>query len=892
MKDQELSPLMRQYQTIKAQHPEAILFFRVGDFYEMFFKDAEEASGLLGIVLTARGKAKGISIPLCGVPHHTATGYIAKLLKAGKIVALCEQVEDPKITKGLVRREVVRVYTPGTLYDDEFLPSHEANYISSIYYPPEPSSGSSGENLDFGLATIDLSTGEFWISEAPYEYSRHILVDELVRIDPKELIYPKEIHAELCQTLESLPIARLVPREFDSFATKTSLLTLTKVFQVDDINDLQLSGLTVGYQASGGLLQYLADTQLTATYTHLRRPWIRVLEQEMQLDQATIRNLEILRPTSEQRHSPTLLTTLDRTQTPMGARLLRQWVVRPLTQLTEILRRQDAVKELVLEVRGRMLIREHLKFIKDLERLNSRIALDVANPRDLVNLQHSLTHLPKIHELLVSFQSDILTTMSTEWNSLQDIRSQISETIEENPPLSSKEGGIIREGVSGELDELRVLSHEGTRLLAELEIRERTKTGIDSLKVKFNQVFGYYIEVTKANASRVPTDYQRKQTLVNAERFTTEELQQLEDRLSNAAQKMKGLECELFSKLRRDIASSTTVLQAAAQRLATLDVLTSFAESATVNRYIQPTVYEGGMLQIIEGRHPVIEQVQIADGFVPNDTELNLDTNRLLLITGPNMAGKSTYLRQVALIVLMAQIGSFVPADSARIGLVDRIFTRVGAADDLSAGQSTFMVEMTETARILESATSKSLLLLDEVGRGTSTYDGLSIAWALVEYILDRRILGARTLFATHYHEMTQLELQREGIRNYTVSVQEQGQDVLFLRKIIAGKADRSYGIQVAKLAGIPSTILDRAQNILSQLEENPAQSDISPLEHPGEPTFLPHDHSSPSPHNIILEEVRQMDLFSMTPLEALNCLANLKARLEDETETKKERPV
>jgi DNA mismatch repair protein MutS len=861
MQDQELSPLMRQYQTVKAQHPEAILFFRVGDFYEMFFEDAEEASSILGIVLTARGKAKGTSIPLCGVPHHTATGYIAKLLKAGKIVALCEQVEDPKEAKGLIRREVVRVYTPGTLYDHELLTAQEANYISSIFYSREPVSNNPISGTRVGLATLDLSTGEFWISEAPIEESLHILVDELVRIDPKEVIFPNSIHEELSAILQPLTIARLVSRDLNSFEMELSKTSLATTFNVDHINELQLSGLTVGYQAGGGLLQYLTET-----------------------------NLEILKPVSGQRQSPTLFNTLDQTQTPMGTRLLRQWVVRPLTQLAVIQGRQDVVKELVNQVGTRMSIREHLKTIKDLERLNSRIALGVANPRDLMSLHHSLESLPMLHTLLAGFQADLLKTMYDDWDSIQDVSSWIFDSIMENPPLSAKDGGVIREGVSKELDELRILSKEGTRLLAEMETRERTKTGIDSLKVKFNQVFGYYIEVTKANASRVPPDYHRKQTLVNAERFTTEELKDLEGRLSSADQKMKHLEFELFVSLRHRIASATTRLQAMAQQLAILDVFTSLAETACLNRYAQPTVYEGGMIQITEGRHPVIEQLQIADGFIANDTILDLDTNRLLLITGPNMAGKSTYLRQVALIVLMAQIGSFVPANSARIGLVDRIFTRVGAADDLSAGQSTFMVEMSETAKILHSATSRSLLLLDEVGRGTSTYDGLSIAWALVEYILDRGNLGARTLFATHYHEMTQLESQREGIKNYTVLVKETGQDVLFLRKIILGKADRSYGIQVAKLAGIPTPILQRAKNILEQLEQDHASPNVSNLD-PKENQSQPPTQLSPHPH-IILEEVKQIDLFSMTPLEALNRLADFKARLDDDTATKKERPA
>lgn len=877
MKDQELSPLMRQFQDVKAQHPDAIVFFRVGDFYEMFFEDAEEASKLLGIVLTARGKARGEAIPLCGVPYHTSTGYIAKLLKAGKIVALCEQVEDPKLAKGLVRREVVRVYTPGTLYDHELLPAGEANFLSALCYAPLSSSENTTLANRFGLASLDLSTGEFWISESWMKHSLQSVVDELVRLEPKEVIFPAQLQEAMTSAFQSLPIARIVPRDATTFGLEESKTILTRIFQVNHVEDLKLHGLQFGLQAAGGLLHYLAETQPTLTHAHIRRPWIRLLEHEMQLDQTTLRNLEVLKPVSEQRQSPTLLTTLDKTKTPMGTRLLRQWIVRPLTQVTAIQLRQEAVKELVLNLGIRMTIRDHLKSVQDLERLNSRIVLEVANPRDLINLHRSLEALLVLQELLPSLQSAMLQTIHAAWDPLLDVSSWIADTIVPNPPLSAKEGGIIREGVSAELDELRILAKEGTRLLAEMETRERNRTGIDSLKVKFNQVFGYYIEVTKANLSRVPADYHRKQTLVNAERFTTGELQDLEGRLSSADQKMKNLEGQLFGEIRLRVASATTRIQGMAQQLAALDVVTGLAEAATLNRYHQPTVHEGGTIQITDGRHPVIEHIQHTEGFIPNDTILDLDTNRLLLITGPNMAGKSTYLRQVALIVLMAQMGSFVPAESARIGIVDRIFTRVGAADDLSAGQSTFMVEMSETARILDTATSRSLLLLDEVGRGTSTYDGLSIAWALAEYILDRGHLGARTLFATHYHEMTQLETLREGIKNYTVLVQEKGQDVLFLRKIVQGKADRSYGIQVAKLAGIPKPVLDRAKNILAQLEQDTSSTNVSICEESVNTT--PIEQVSPKPH-VILDEVKQMDLFAMTPLEALNRLADFKARL------------
>ncbi len=880
MKETDLSPLMRQYRGIKDQHPDAILFFRVGDFYEMFFEDAEEASKLLDIVLTARGKAKGESIPLCGVPYHTATGYIAKLLKKGKIVALCEQVEDAKLAKGLVRREVVRVYTPGTLFDHELLPAHASNFLTSLVLSSEFASDSPRKTPPLGLATLDLSTGEFWISEPRADAPQQTLIDELVRIDPQEIIFPEDLRTKIVPLLQPLPIPRLVPRDPSSFSLETYQEAFSHTFQASPAQELSLQGLHHGLRAAGGLLHYLSETQPTMSHSHVRAPWIRILEQEMQIDQTTLRNLEILKPASEQTKSPTLLSTLDYTKTPMGTRLLRQWVIRPLTQIAAIESRQEAVKELFSTLELRMSIRSHLKSVQDLERLNSRIVMEVANPRDLVNLQCSLEQLPGLHHLLQSCQSASLLLIEKEWDPLSDVVGWIADTVLPSPPLSQKEGGIIQDGVSPELDELRVLAKEGTRLLAEMESRERQKTGIETLKIKFNQVFGYYIEVTKANASRVPEDYHRKQTLVNAERFTTPELQDLEGRLSSAEQKLKHLEHQMFKELRARVAGASSRIQSMAQHLGTVDVLASLAETAALNRYVQPIVHEGGTIQIVEGRHPVIEQLPLSGGFIPNDTTMDLDTHRLLLITGPNMAGKSTYLRQVALNVLLAQIGSFIPATSARIGLVDRIFTRVGAADDLSAGQSTFMVEMQETANILELASAKSLILLDEVGRGTSTYDGLSIAWALAEYILDRSFLGARTLFATHYHEMTQLEDIREGIRNYTVLVQEKNQEVLFLRKIIQGKADRSYGIQVAKLAGIPSPVLSRAQNILGQLEQENPKSTL-PLANQQETLPLAQDIPSPTPH-VILDEVRQMDLFSMTPLEALNRLAELKARLEE----------
>ena len=604
----------------------------------------------------------------------------------------------------------------------------------------------------------------------------------------------------------------------------------------------------------------------------------------MHLDSVTIRNLEIVKPLFEGKHHPTLLSVLDHTITSLGGRLLRQWMIRPLLRLSSIQARHQAVSEFVNHLPIRSSLRQHFRQIQDLERLNSRITLGVANPRDLLGLQYSLGVLPKIRMLLEPLQSSFIHRISSTWDDLQDIYSLIERTILENAPLAVRDGGIIKDGYHSELDEFRNITREGTRWIAELETREKNRTGIESLKIKFNQVFGYYIEVTKANLSKVPSEYVRKQTLVNAERFTTDELRQLEDRITGVDVKAKTLEASLFNEIRVEIAKANQRIQLMAQHIAQLDLLAGLAEAASLNRYVQPHVDEGGTISITEGRHPVIEQMSPHGGFIANNTLLDLENNRLLLITGPNMAGKSTYLRQTALIVLMAQIGSFVPAESARIGMVDRIFTRVGAADDLASGQSTFMVEMTETARILKSATSRSLILLDEVGRGTSTYDGLSIAWAITEYLLDRCRVGARTLFATHYHEMTQLEKVREGIKNYTVSVQEKNQEVLFLRKIVEGKANRSYGIHVAKLAGLPSQVLERAQEILMQLEggETTSMSVDHPLFENLQESTPTSDPSLPKPH-IILEEVKQMDLFAMSPLEALNRLADFKQRLENE---------
>ena len=882
MSETDLTPLMRQYQDIKHQHPEAILFFRVGDFYEMFFKDAEEASQILQIVLTSRSKSKGTSIPLCGVPHHAANGYISKLLKAGRTVALCEQVEDPKLAKGLVRREIVRLYTPGTLFDADLLPQKESNFLAALSCSVHTSGSTEKKTVEFGLSTLDLSTGEFWVTESTSHLCLTDLLDELNRIEPKELIHSQKLPTELLDSLNSLTIPRLTSQDPSWFQEDHAAKILLNHFQVDSLEELEMTQVTKGVQAAGALLEYLKSTQPIANHHHIRRPRFQSLEETMQLDSVTIRNLEIIKPLFEDRRSPTLLSILDKTVTSPGGRLFRQWMTRPLLRLPIIQARLRSVSEFVNHYLIRSNLRTSLESIQDLERLNSRVSLGVANPRELVALKQSLEVFPAVRQTLESMNSSIIVDCLSHWDDLQDICQLIDETIVPNPPLASREGGIIKDGYHVELDELRKITKEGTRWIAELEARERSRTGIESLKIKFNQIFGYYIEITKANLGKVPQDYHRKQTLVNAERFMTEELRQLEDRMTGATQKVKNLELSLFTEVLIRVSQATTRIQIMSGHIALLDVLASLAESASENRYVCPQVDESGTIRISDGRHPIIERMSPTGGFIPNSTNLNLESDRLLLITGPNMAGKSTYLRQVALIVLMAQIGSFVPAQSAQIGLVDRIFTRVGASDDIASGQSTFMVEMVETARILDQATRRSLILLDEVGRGTSTYDGLSIAWALAEYLLDRCHVGSRTLFATHYHEMNQLEAQREGVKNYTVLVKEKDQHILFLRKIIEGKADRSYGIHVAKLAGLPSEVIDRAQNILSQLEGLETKTEISEEIIPSHDGESEKKEAFPQPH-FIVEEVKQMDLFGMTPLEALNRLADIKRRLETE---------
>jgi DNA mismatch repair protein MutS len=865
----DLSPLMRQYRQVKQRYPDALLFFRVGDFYEMFHEDAVEGSRLLEIALTSRDKNKADQVPLCGVPYHAATGYIAKLLRAGRSVAICDQVEDPQTAKGLVRREVVRVYTPGTLIEPDLLAAGEPNYLAAL------APGASGA----GLAWLDLSTAEFRVLElgAPWADS---IRDELLRIEPREILIPDDQADQLRTVLSFTPTA-ITPVSGSAFHLASARTLLLEHFRVASLAGFGCDDNPLAVSAAGALLQYVKETQPGASLAHVARMQLYARGSAMILDRATQRNLELVRRAADGQVNGTLLSVLDRTVTPLGARLLREWILHPLTDLAGIAARQAAVADLHGNLDRRSRLRTALRGVSDLERLMSRIVLGVANARDLDALKDSIGAVPEINRLLAACTAPLLRERAESWEDLAQLAATIDRTLRPELPASVKDGGLIRDGVNADLDELRAISRDGKAWIAKIEIQERQRTGIDSLKIRYNQVFGYYLEVTNPNLPRVPTEYIRKQTLVNAERFITPELKALEDKVLGAEDRLRALEYELFDALRREAAAAASRVQALARTLALTDAVASLAETAAEGGYCRPELIADDTLIIKDGRHPVLERQNISGGFIPNDVLLGGADQRLLVITGPNMAGKSTYLRQTALIVLMAQMGGFVPAKSAVIGLVDRIFTRIGAADNLVEGQSTFMVEMTETANILHHATARSLIILDEIGRGTSTFDGLSIAWAVSEYLADRNRVGARTLFATHYHELTDLARTHAGVRNYNVAVRERGEEILFLRKIVEGGADRSYGIHVARLAGLPQSVLARATEVLARLESGASEenADSTGFDTPPPPTP---DPTLPAPHPI-LEEVRQMDLFGMTPLEAMNKLAEIKERLGKE---------
>ncbi len=897
------TPLMRQYAAVKKEHPTALLFFRLGDFYELFFDDAIVAAKELQITLTSRNKEKGIAVPMCGVPHHAAEGYIGKLIRKGFKVAICEQMEDARLAKKqigtkLVRREVTRVVTPGTAADS-LLGSEENNFLAAL--------AQVGESV--GFAALDLSTGEFRATEFSGENALRRVQEELEQLRPKELLYGSaaplfdgrrrqvslDRTQEAAAPVHTLPTHLPQPRAAGAawaetplddwiFAPDHAIPLLENHFGVLSLEGFGLAGRTAAAAAAGAILYYVRSTQRGAL-DHVDRIGWYERQNCLVLDAVTVRNLELIEPLFAGTDAGiTLFRSIDSTITPMGKRLLRAWLLRPSLDLAEINARLDAVEASVRETIAREELRRALDGVLDLERLLSRVTLETANPRDVLALAASLAKIPAIKNAAGRLPAERLKSLRESLDELTELRERIEKTIVAEPPLSFADGGVIAVGVDRDLDELRELSRNSKQVLAQIEQRERGRTGIGSLKVKFNSIFGYYIEVSKPNLHLVPQDYERKQTLVGAERFTTPELKEYEAKILDAQEKIVEIERRLFTELRAAIASEAKRIRQTALTLAEVDVLTSLAHVAALRNYCRPhfiTATDGGSgdLEIIEGRHPVIEQQEMAGGserFVPNDLYLNASTHTILLLTGPNMGGKSTYLRQTALIVILAQMGSFVPARSARLGVMDRVFTRIGASDNLARGRSTFMVEMTETAAILHTATARSLILLDEVGRGTSTYDGLAIAWAAVEYLHAR--VRAKTLFATHYFELTGLAEQLSGVKNHHVSVKETGGGIAFLRKVKPGAADRSYGIEVAKLAGLPNEVITRAREVLTEHES--AERELTEHLSPG---------ASPPPTQLtiftpisqpVLEKLREVDFNRLTPLEALNLLAELKKEI------------
>jgi DNA mismatch repair protein MutS len=873
---------MRQYAAVKKEHPTALLFFRLGDFYELFFDDAVVASKELQITLTSRNKEKGIAVPMCGVPHHAAEGYIGKLIRKGFKVAICEQMEDARLAKKLVRREVTRVVTPGTAADSS-LGSDENNFLAAL--------AQVGELV--GFAALDLSTGEFRATEFSGDAALRRVQEELEQLRPKELLYGSAAPLfEAARTRVPSPQPRSsaagcteTPLDDWIFAPDHAIPLLENHFGVLSLEGFGLAGRTAAAAAAGAILYYVRSTQ-RGTLDHVDRIGWYERQNCLVLDAVTVRNLELIEPLFAAGDAGvTLFRSIDAAVTPMGKRLLRAWLLRPSLDLSEINARLDAVEAGVKETISREELRRALDGVLDLERLLSRVTLETANPRDVLALASSLAKLPAIRAAVSRLPAQRFTTLHGLLDELADLRARIDKTIVTEPPLSFADGGVIASGLDRDLDELRELSRNSKQVLAQIEQRERGRTGIGSLKVNFNSIFGYYIEVSKSNLHLVPQDYERKQTLVGAERFTTPELKKYEAKILDAQEKIVEIERRLFMELRTSIAAEARRIRQTALALAEVDVLASLAHIAALRNYCRPTFVPGGEgaagdLEIIEGRHPVIEQQEMAGGserFVPNDLYLNSSTHTILLLTGPNMGGKSTYLRQAALMVILAQMGSFVPARSARLSVVDRVFTRIGASDNLARGRSTFMVEMTETAAILHTATPRSLILLDEVGRGTSTYDGLAIAWAAIEYLHAR--VRAKTLFATHYFELTELAEQLSGVKNYHVSVKEAGGGIAFLRKVESGAADRSYGIEVAKLAGLPNEVIARAREVLSEHEsaERELTGHLSPGASPPATQltiFTP--LSQP-----VLEKLREVDLNRLTPLEALNLLAELKRQIE-----------
>ncbi len=871
-KNKQFSPMMQRYLETKEQYKDCILFYRLGDFYEMFFDDAITAARELEITLTGKDCGQEERAPMAGVPHHAAEMYISKLIAKGYKVAICEQLEDPKTTKGIVKRGVIRVVTPGTVVESNMLEERKNNYIMSIFK----------SGIYFGISVCDISTGEFYAAEIKDNNNFPQLLDEIARYTPSELV----INSNLADCTEEMSKIRerfncYITRFQDKFfENKADIIKLR--FNLIDANQKPIENIeerSFAVASINALIEYIEQTQMT-NLDHINKITIYQISKYMSLDINARRNLEITEKMRDKSKKGTLLWVLDKTSTSMGGRHLRRWLNDPLIDTLEINRRLNAVKELKEDVMLRGEIIDNLKKVYDIERLAGKMAYGNANARDMITLKNSLSKLPEVKKILENCKSEMLKDLYDNLDELEDIHELIEQSIVEDPPMTVKDGGIIKMGYDEEVDKLKTATTEGKNWIIQLEADEKEKTGIKNLKVGFNKVFGYFIEVTKSNLSQVPDRYVRKQTLTNAERYITEELKNLENQILGAEEKVVILEYNLFTKIREEIAKNIIRLQKTATVVSTLDVLSSFAQVAEDMNYCMPKVDNSGIIDIKAGRHPVIEKMLGAGEFVENDTYLDKDENRLSIITGPNMAGKSTYMRQVALITLMAQVGSFVPAEEAKIGVVDKIFTRVGASDDLSMGQSTFMVEMMEVATILKEATQNSLVILDEIGRGTSTYDGLSIAWAVAEYIANKDKCGAKTLFATHYHELTELEDKIEGVKNYSIAVKEKGEDIIFLRKIVRGGTDESYGIHVARLAGVPKLVTEEANKILKSLERKnilTGKKEEKKNKKQVEGQFDMYNYKLAE----IAHEVDKINLNELTPIDALNTLVKIKEKMK-----------
>lgn len=883
----ELTPMMQQYMQTKKEYKDCILFYRLGDFYEMFFDDAITASKELELTLTGKNCGLEERAPMCGVPYHAVDGYLNRLVSKGYKVAICEQVEDPATAKGIVKREVVRIATPGTNLDMSYLDETKNNFIMCVVYSED----------HFGMSVADVTTGEFFVTEV---CDSQKLFDEIYKYMPSELIcneafYMCGIDLELLKDKLGIVIYSQDAWYFDEEICEN---TLKDHFHVKALEGLGIKDYDCGTIAAGSLLRYLIETQ-KRDLSHITSLTVYSSGKYMLLDSSSRRNLELCETLRDKQKRGSLLWVLDKTKTAMGARALRKFIEQPLIDKESILRRLDGVEELVNAAISREEMREYLSSVYDLERLVCKFTYQSANPRDLIAFCSSLSMLPSIKYILEEMQAPLLKELYVNLDPMEDLCKLVRDAIIEDPPLAMKEGGIIKSGYNEEVDRLRNAKTQGKEWLAQLETKEREQTGIKNLRIKYNKVFGYYLEVTNSYKDLVPDYYTRKQTLANAERYITPELKELEDTILGAEDKLYALEYQLYTEVRDAIAGETSRIQKTAKAVAYIDALASLAVVAERNHYVRPRINQRGIIDIRDGRHPVVEKMISNDMFIANDTYLNDKKDRIAVITGPNMAGKSTYMRQTALIVLMAQIGSFVPATKANIGLVDRIFTRVGASDDLASGQSTFMVEMTEVANILRNATSKSLLILDEIGRGTSTFDGLSIAWAVIEYISNSKLLGAKTLFATHYHELTELEGKIENVNNYCIAVKEKGDDIIFLRKIVKGGADKSYGIQVAKLAGVPEIVTNRAKEIVEELVEADVTSRIKDIASKGlEPARKSGSKGKPKHYDDvdlaqmslfdtvkdddILQELRDLDVSNMTPIDALNTLYQFQNKLKN----------